>query len=94
MQKNVLPGHPWAWMYFASFIVLAVFVVVNLFIAVVINNLETAKEQESAHAGERVTGKELEEHLRRAMLELKRLDAALKRRPERLDQKPVDGGDQ
>lgn len=31
MQKNVLPEHPWAWLYFASFNVLAVFVVVNLF---------------------------------------------------------------
>jgi voltage-gated sodium channel len=35
---------PYAWMYFVSFIVFAVFVVVNLFIAVVINNLDAAKE--------------------------------------------------
>ncbi|MBI1234876.1 MAG: ion transporter [Alphaproteobacteria bacterium] len=34
---------PWAWVYYVSFIVIAVFVVVNLFIAVVINNLEAAK---------------------------------------------------
>lgn len=36
----------WAWAYYASFIVIAVFVVVNLFIAVVINNLEAAKAAE------------------------------------------------
>jgi len=46
LQKAVMVERPWAWLYFASFIVVAVFVVINLFIAVVINNLESAKEQE------------------------------------------------
>jgi hypothetical protein len=41
-----MTAHPWAWAYFASFVVLAVFIVVNLFIAVVINNLEAAKAEE------------------------------------------------
>lgn len=44
----------WAWAYYVSFVVLAVFVVVNLFIAIVINNLEAAKrEQEPRAAGRR-----------------------------------------
>ena len=45
-------------MYFSSFVLLAVFVVVNLFIAVVINNLESVKheyqidaDRESVHHG-------------------------------------------
>jgi voltage-gated sodium channel len=38
----------WAWAYYVSFVVLAVFVVVNLFIAIVINNLEAAKRDEHA----------------------------------------------
>lgn len=46
LQQAVLAQRPWAWLYFASFIVIAVFVVINLFIAVVINNLESAKEEE------------------------------------------------
>ena len=46
IQAEVLPGHPWAWIYFASFIVIAVFVVINLFIAVVINNLEETHREE------------------------------------------------
>ncbi len=33
----------WAWIYFVSFVVLGTFVVVNLFIAVVLNNLDEAK---------------------------------------------------
>ena len=36
---------PWAWVYFVSFVVLGTFVVINLFIAVVLNNLEEAKAE-------------------------------------------------
>ncbi|MGD8885447.1 MAG: ion transporter, partial [Gammaproteobacteria bacterium] len=35
-----------AWMYFVSFVVVGTFVVINLFIAVVINNLEEAKHEQ------------------------------------------------
>lgn len=41
----------WAWIYYVSFVVLAVFVVVNLFIAIVINNLEAAKREQAPAAG-------------------------------------------
>lgn len=37
----------WAWVYYVSFVVLAVFVVINLFIAIVINNLEAAKREDA-----------------------------------------------
>ncbi len=40
---------PFAWVYYLSFIVIAVFVVTNLFIAVVINNLEKARQEDPAH---------------------------------------------
>ena len=43
----------WAWIYYVSFVVLAVFVVVNLFIAIVINNLEAAKRDERVPADAR-----------------------------------------
>lgn len=39
--------HPLAGLFYASFIVLAVFVVINLFVAVVLNNLERAKKEEA-----------------------------------------------
>lgn len=39
---------PWAWLYYFSFIVVGVFVVINLFIAVVINNLEKARDEVQA----------------------------------------------
>jgi voltage-gated sodium channel len=44
--RAVLTAQPLAWLFFGSFIVIAVFVVINLFIAVVINNLERAKAAE------------------------------------------------
>jgi voltage-gated sodium channel len=38
-----LEHHWWAWAYFVSFVVVETFVILNLFVAVVINNLEEAK---------------------------------------------------
>jgi voltage-gated sodium channel len=58
IQAAVLDAHPFAWIYFGSFVFVAVFVVVNLFIAVVLNNLESVKheqqvvaDRDSAHHG-------------------------------------------
>jgi voltage-gated sodium channel len=50
IQESVLDAYPWAWLYFGSFVFVAVFVVVNLFIAVVINNLESVKLEQLAEA--------------------------------------------
>ena len=50
IQAAVIGPHPWAWIYFSSFVFVAVFVVVNLFIAVVINNLESVKHEQQADA--------------------------------------------
>ncbi len=38
---------PWAWAFYFSFIIIAVFVVINLFIAVVISNLENVRREVS-----------------------------------------------
>ena len=53
LQKGVIGEQPWAWLYFFTFIIVAVFVVTNLFIAVVINSLEGAKESLKAEADEK-----------------------------------------
>ena len=53
IQESALEAYPWAWIYFGSFVLVAVFVVVNLFIAVVINNLETVKLEQQADADRR-----------------------------------------
>jgi voltage-gated sodium channel len=38
--------HPWSWMFFVSFILVAAFVVINVFIAIVLNSMEEARELE------------------------------------------------
>lgn len=45
VMSVLLPTHPFAWIYFVSFIVMGTFMFVNLFVAVVINNLAEAKEE-------------------------------------------------
>lgn len=76
IQARSLTAIPLAWIFYGSFIVVAVFVVVNLFIAVVINNLEAAKADVASDtldgellqraAGLREQAAELERLVRRA----------------------------
>src|SRR5687767_2608937 len=47
-QAAVIGQVPLAWLFFGSYILIAVFVVVNLFIAVILNNLETVKAEQVA----------------------------------------------
>jgi voltage-gated sodium channel len=56
MQEASMRATPWAWVFYTSFIVIAVFIVINLFIAVVINNLEAAKRDEDAASGRALDG--------------------------------------
>jgi voltage-gated sodium channel len=57
LQAIGLTISPYAWIYYGSFVLLAVFIVVNLFIAVVINNLEAVKaEEQAAEAQEQTVG--------------------------------------
>ena len=71
--------HPLSWMYFVSFVVLGTFVVINLFIAVVINNLDEAKAERLAELQEPVTQKEILKDLRETQKALKRLEERLDR---------------
>jgi len=48
IQNVVMEVYPWAWLYFVSFVVIAVFVVINLFITVVTNNLQSVKATEES----------------------------------------------
>ena len=43
LQRTSMVVEPWAWVFYGSFVLIAVFVVVNLFIAVVLSNLEQAR---------------------------------------------------
>lgn len=65
VMETALELHPWAWIYFVSFVLIGTFVMLNLFIAVVINNLEASKVEELAELRQPVTHDEVLSELRR-----------------------------
>jgi voltage-gated sodium channel len=81
IQAAVLPSHPWAWVYFASFVLVAVFVVVNLFIAVVINNLEAVKHEQQIDADRGSTHHEVLEAIETLQQRLAELEERLRAAP-------------
>jgi voltage-gated sodium channel len=72
---------PWAWIYFVTFIMIGTFVVLNLFIAVVINNLEASKAEQLAELEKPVTHEEVLTELERTSRALKDLQRKLARLP-------------
>lgn len=58
-----MEAYDWAWLYFVSFVILGTFVIINLFIAVVINNLEQAKAKQLEELRKPVSRDELLDEL-------------------------------
>ncbi len=79
VMYTAMEFHPLAWVYFVSFVILGTFVVINLFIAVVINNLDEAKAERLAELQGPVTQDEILKDLRETQEALKRLEARLER---------------
>jgi len=81
VHERVADEVPFSWIYFSSFIVLAVFLVVNLFIAVVISNLEKVQllEEVRAHRIE-TTESELLERIEEMQGQLTRFESLLRER--------------
>jgi len=68
---------PWAWIYFVSFVVLGTFVIINLFIAVVLNNLEEAKQEQLREMQKPASKNEIINELKETQSALARLQARL-----------------
>ena len=71
--------HPAAWVFFVSFVIVGTFVVINLFIAVVLNNLEQAKLERLEELAEPLSQEELLRELRQTQEALARLRERLER---------------
>jgi voltage-gated sodium channel len=69
--------HPMSWAYFVSFVILGTFVIINLFIAVVINNLEEAKHEALEQLEEPTTRDEIISELKQTQEMLARLESKL-----------------
>jgi voltage-gated sodium channel len=49
-MDDAMDVHPWAWVYFVSFILVAAFIVLNVLIGIVLNSMEEAREAERRQA--------------------------------------------
>jgi voltage-gated sodium channel len=76
-------AHPWSWIYFVSFVLIGTFVMLNLFIAVVINNLEASKTAELEELRDPVTHEEVLGELKRTRDALADLQRRLETLPAR-----------
>ncbi len=80
VMKATDEQHKWAWAFYGSYVVIAVFVVVNLFIAVVLNNLETAKAEYEKQKDAAGPHADALERLRTIRAELDRLEREIRER--------------
>ena len=83
VMNTAMRHYSWAWLYFVSFVVVGTFVVINLFIAIIINSLDDAKrERDRASEGEAaeegpVSREQMMQEIRAARETLERLERRL-----------------
>ena len=81
LMEQTQEAMPFAWIFFVSFILIGTFVVLNLFIAIVINNLESSKVEQLEQLDEPATQSEVLEELRRTRAALQELERKIARLP-------------
>ena len=77
VMDNAMQLHPWSWIYFVTYVVVATFVVINLFVAIIINNLDEAKAERLRELEPPVSREELLRELRTTQDALRRLERRL-----------------
>ena len=77
IMATAMELHDWAWIYFVTYVVIATFVVINLFIAIIINNLDEAKAERLQELQEPASREEILQELRSTQEALQRLEARL-----------------
>ncbi len=84
--RPVMETHPYAWLFFIPFILLATFTILNLFIAIIVNTMQTlhdathAQEQAAIEDAVHSEGTNLGEQLRDLRTELREVKQLLRRR--------------
>jgi voltage-gated sodium channel len=79
IMNTAMEHHSWAWVYFVSFVVIGTFVVINLFIAIIVNSLDEAKAERPAEVEGPITQEQLLSELRAARAMLERLEKRLQK---------------
>ena len=77
VMNTAMAVYPWAWIYFVSFVVMGTFVVINMFIAIIINNLDEAKADRLRELDAPVSREELLREIRATQAALVRLERRL-----------------
>jgi voltage-gated sodium channel len=84
--RPVMETHPYAWVFFIPFILIATFTMLNLFIAIIVNTMQTmqktthAEEQAAIEAVVQTQGNSLEEQLLALHQELKEIKQLMRQR--------------
>ncbi|MEN8720014.1 MAG: ion transporter, partial [Oceanococcaceae bacterium] len=55
IARPVMEVHPWAWAFFVPFILVSTFTVLNLFIAIMVDAMQSIEEKTQAHTEARIT---------------------------------------
>lgn len=74
VMETAMELHSWSWLYFVSYVVAGTFVVINLFIAIIINNLDEAKAERLRELEPPVSREDLLRELRTTQDALLRLE--------------------
>ena len=77
VMNTAMRHYPWAWLYFVSFVVVGTFVVINMFIAIIINSLDDAKREQPPEIEGPVSREQLLRELQGARETLERLERRL-----------------
>ena len=77
VMNAAMRHYPWAWMYFVSFVVVGTFVVINMFIAIIINSLDDAKRERPPEIEGPVSREQMVREIRAARATLERLERRL-----------------
>ena len=85
VMSTAMQHYPWAWLYFVSFVVVGTFVVINMFIAIIINSLDDAKRERQTETEAPVSREQLLQELRAAKETLNRLERRLESEDGRKD---------
>lgn len=81
IARPVMEEFPYAWAFFVPFILVATFTMLNLFIAVIVNAVQTMHEEENQplHDEEKLTQLQLREQMQALQLELQSLRSELQK---------------
>ncbi|MDH5393126.1 MAG: ion transporter [Gammaproteobacteria bacterium] len=82
LMYTAMEMNSYSWIYFVSFVVMGTFVIINLFIAVVLNNLDEAKQEQLKELQGPVGKDDILDELKTTQLALQRLQEKIERMTE------------